>query len=485
MNCLVSDFRNFEKLVYWVLLSVLILAVSCGGCLAQQPSEVNSSVRDDRIGVSVHFSQGWSIDSVMPMIAQLGIGWIRDDLSWAELERQKGVYEIPKKTRLWINAARRHGLKVLLILNFANPLYSDPYDPKAYARAAAWLAKELKDEIHAIEVLNEPNNFGFRDTYGGAWNGFEPDQSVSPYVRRYVDLLNAAARAIKASNPSMQVIGLGAPPPASFRMIELGLARGVDGITDHPYSSGMPEIIPYSADADRIKRDGIATADASGTFVSQVSMFRTQARKFGATQAVWHTEWGHPTTRSRPEKLGLSEEGQAAYILRRLLESRAIGVQHTFIYLFKDEGLNPYSDYENFGLVRNDLSRKQAYFVIQRATNLLSATEAVQAGNGAQIKVDHTTTQSGLDPRCYTFASSNKRTVLVAFWEPTPWVASPSVSQATITLPSSAKPQRAWIYDLLSGAKTEITLRKSERNRASVDVSISGVPQMLIVRSNL
>ena len=97
-----------------------------------------------------------------------------------------------------------------------------------------WPAK-LANDVQAIEILNEPNNFGFRTTYGGAWNGNEPNGSVSPYVQKYVQILNAAAKEIKLANPQMTVIGLGAPAPASFRMIALGLAPQVDGLTDHPY----------------------------------------------------------------------------------------------------------------------------------------------------------------------------------------------------------------------------------------------------------
>ena len=136
----------------------------------------------------------------------------------------------------------------------------------------------------------------------------------------------------------------------------------------------MPELIPYAATPEMLRRDGIATADAQGTFVSQVSMFRAQAKKWGATEKLWHTEWGYSTVRAKPDKHkpGMSEETQAVYILRRLLESEAIGVEHTFIYDFKDDGVDPYSDYENFGLIKNDRSPKQAYFAVQRVTGILA-----------------------------------------------------------------------------------------------------------------
>ena len=164
----------------------------------------------------------------------------------------------------------------------------------------------------------------------------------------------------------MTVIGLGAPPPASFRMIALGLAPELDGMTDHPYSNAnqIPEIIPYGATPVMLMRDGIATADAQGTFTSQVSMFRAQAKQWGSTEKLWHTEWGYSTVEAKPEKRqrALSQETQAVYIVRRILQSDGIGVEHTFIYDFKDDGTDPYSDYENFGLVKSDQVSKSVLF---------------------------------------------------------------------------------------------------------------------------
>jgi hypothetical protein len=235
--------------------------------------------RDDRIGVCTHFGQNWSVEELMPLIAKSGVGWIRDELGWASLEPAPGSYQIPPKTRAWIHAARRAGLKIDFILDYGNPAYDDRYDTAAYAKAAGWLARELADDVQAIEILNEPQNFGFRTIYGGAWNGNEPKGSVSAYLQEYVQLLNAASKAIKLTNSQMTVIGLGTPPPASFRMIALGLAPQVDGLTDHPYGGRILELIPYAATPAMLQRDGIATADAEGTFASQVSMFRAQARK--------------------------------------------------------------------------------------------------------------------------------------------------------------------------------------------------------------
>jgi hypothetical protein len=458
-----------------VLGSNFLFAITTCVC-AQAIAE--GSGRDDRVGVCTHFAQNWSVEEIMPLVAKAGVGWIRDELGWAAMEPTPGNYHIPAKTLAWIHAARRAGLKIDLILAYGNPAYPDHYDTDAYAKAAGWLAGAVAGDVQAIEILNEPNNFGFRTTYGGAWNGNETNGSISPYVQKYVQLLNAATKAIKLANPQMTVIGLGAPAPASFRMIALGLAREVDGLTDHPYGVQMPELVPYAATPDILQRDGIATADAKGTFASQVSMFRAQARKWGAPEKLWHTEWGYSTVRARPEKhqRALSEDTQAVYTLRRVLESDGIGVEHTFIYDFKDDGVDPYSDYENFGLVKIDRSPKRSYFAVQRVTGLL-------AGMRVPDKQASIESEPPADQECYTFSSADKQRAVVAFWEAKPWEAKAIASNVVITLPLASEPRHVFLYDLLSGNQTEIPWKGSEDNRISIKVSISAAPKLVIARS--
>jgi hypothetical protein len=450
------------------------------GVGAQTISE--SVGRDDRIGVCTHFSQNWPVAEIMPLIASSGAGWIRDDLGWGGMESKPGSYHIPAKVRGWIQAARKAGLKIDLILDYGNPAYADRYDTAAYAKAAGWLARELANDIQAIEILNEPNNFGFRDLYGGQWNGNERNGSVSPYLSKYMQILNAAAKEIKLANPNMTVIGLGTPPPASFRMVALGLVPQVDGLTDHPYTAQLPEFVPYPANPIILLRDGIATADSIGTFASQVSMFRAQAKKYGATDKLWHTEWGYSTVHAKPDKPGTSEETQAVYILRRLLESEAAGVEHTFIYDFKDDGADLFSHEQNFGLVHNDLSAKPAYSGLQRLTGFLAATGAVPPAKQASIEDDPAVKSGRLGYRCHTFSSADEQTTVVAFWEAKAWDPNAIMANTTITLPLAHEPRHVFLYDLLSGNQTDVSWNRVNGQRFSTTTSISAAPKLLIFR---
>jgi hypothetical protein len=476
----VERFASVTNFIRIFVLGLNCLLVAAADVAAQTNAE--SPERDDRIGVGTHFSQNWPVETVMPLIARSGAGWIRDDFGWAGMEPTPGNYHVPAKARTWIQAARKAGLKIDLILAYGNPAYRDRYDTDAYAKAAGWLARELGNDIQAIEILNEPNNFGFRDTYGGQWNGNERNGSVSPYLRKYVQILNAAAKEIKLANPNMTVIGLGTPPPASFRMIALGLAAQVDGLTDHPYTNQLPEYVPYPANPIILLRDGIATADDKGTFASQVLMFRAQARKYGATDKLWHTEWGYSTAHGKPDKPGMSEETQAVYILRRLLESEAAGVEHTFIYDFKDDGPDPNSHEQNFGLVHNDLSAKQAYLCLQRLTGLLAGTAAVPLTKQASIENGPGVQPGHLGYRCHTFSGSDEQTTIVAFWEPKTWDPNATTVDVAISLPQTHEAHHVFLYDLLSESRKEVTWKRSGDNRISAVTPISGAPKLLVFR---
>src|ERR1700693_5758035 len=74
------------------IVSLLILSTLSHALSAEEP------IREDRVGICAHFSQNWSVDQVMPLIAKLGVGWIRDDLPWKDLEHTPGNYQIPAKT---------------------------------------------------------------------------------------------------------------------------------------------------------------------------------------------------------------------------------------------------------------------------------------------------------------------------------------------------------------------------------------------------
>ncbi|AHF91168.1 hypothetical protein OPIT5_14070 [Opitutaceae bacterium TAV5] len=377
------------------------------------------------MGVATHFAhktpwmKTWDAERHIPMIADLGVGWIRDEITWRDVEPRRGQYRISENTRKWIDIANAHGLKIIACFNNDNrENYEDRWDPVAYGRAAAWLAKELDGKIHAIEILNEPFG-GYAKTFTGGkphnWAGREPDGSVSPWIAHYAKLLNTAADAIKAANPRMTVIGLGNVMPQNYHHLEMGVSRNVDAITDHPYSfRSPPEIVPHPDNETYRKRVGFAVADASGTFASYVRMCLEKSRQHNGPSRYWITESGWTTYREgdpkkKPLYAGFSEAAQARYAQRRLVEGLAVGVEVNILYDFLDDygragggkgnpdvPGDPFDPEQNFGLVRQGDIPKPAYAAVQKVAR---ATAGFRIGSPVRIKAFPFSDRSENKPR--------------------------------------------------------------------------------------
>lgn len=379
------------------------------GTLAQaQPSEqveplsasLESSitpVRNEHMGICTHFvrkrgMEHWDPETYMPMVADLGLGWIRDEVLWSQIEPTPGHYVIPDKAREWIDLAAKYDLKICLTLAGGNWDYEDAYDPEAYARAAAYLATALKDKVQAIEILNEPFH-GYAEYYGegtrkgGDWYGRSTKtDEVQGWVERYRILINQAADAIKAANPDMKVVGLGSFPAINYRQIEGGLAGTVDGITAHPYSyRTVPELVPYAASQRNFVRNGNRNvADAEGTFASFIQMLREFSAEYDGPKEIWLTEWGFSNFRLRKDHRGnywgFTPEAAAAYIQRRYMECLGLGVEMSAVYSLMDDRYNmndrplesSMNSENNFGLLTSDGEKKPAYNAVR---NVAIATD--------------------------------------------------------------------------------------------------------------
>jgi hypothetical protein len=400
--------------------------------------------RDDRLGVDTHFSQNWDLNAVMPPIAHCEFGWIKDDIYWSEFEKAKGVYQIPPKVQNWINLANRYGLKICASIPYGNDLYADPYDPAAYSQFAAWLAQKFAGKIHAIEICNEPNdNFKSKET---------------DWWHKYVNLLNVSAKAIKAVNPQLTVIGLGANPNENYSMMAIGISPLVDGLTDHPYGWGILGLMD------------------SQSFPAFVNEWRTNARKYNTTTSMWLTEWGNSTF-TLPGGFVVTEEMQAQWEAARLIENHALGVEHSFIYVFKDESDDPHSNYANYGLVHMDLTPKPALGTINRVTKLLAG---LKANAVAPETYDVPSNFAWKDYRVYRFDAVDGSKAVIALWQ-----ASHDSSAVSLKIHQPGA-KAVTLCDPVSGNEvpTSFSWDSNDPNGGvlAMHVSVSDTPQLLLIQ---
>jgi len=427
------------------------------------------------MGTNTHFCQGWNPNTIMPLIEQSGFGWIRDEIYWNDVEMIKGTYIIRPKVLKWIKEAHKHNLKLILILNGKNKLYTDIYDADAYAKFAGNMAKQLRGLVDAFEILNEPANFGYMAFYGGRWNGLEKNGSISSWVGKYVNLCNKAAMAIKKTNPSVKVIGLGSVAPVNFRQLAMGISPAMDGIVDHPYSyRTVPEIVPYASSKHILKRDGIATADTLGTFSSMINMYRQQSKKYNGPKEIWLTEFGY--TNYQPDKPGMyagfTLNAQAKYLQRRFMECLGLGVYVAVQYDFKDDGKDIHSAEHNFGLVDANLKIKPAYTALKIFTK---ATAGLSPSGNVSVKVfpyadrpdqfpivwDGSILAAPGTMPVYGFHDQSGKTV-IAIWSAERSNGELNPRLADIEIASNKKITNVKITDLMTGKESICPFKKTE-----------------------
>lgn len=307
-------------------------------------------------------------------IAALGVGWVRYDIEWSNIEASQGQFNWSDYDRE-VQAVSRHGLQSLAIIDYtpawarrsdcSSSKMCAPADPQAYAAfAAAVVSRYQAYGLRYFELWNEPNNLNF---YLPAANPTE-----------YVGLLKAAYPAIKAANPNAVVLTGGtAPadssggylsPPDFVRGIYQAGGKGYfDAIAAHPYTW------PYSP----------AWHNPDGAWGQLTTIHSIMAANGDGGKKIWLTEYGAPT--GGPGQIATSgfntAEGSADHVTESLQlklvtdsilgESPISWIGPLFWYSYKDAGTSPTTVENFFGLVRADGSHKPAYdeFVRMVATH--------------------------------------------------------------------------------------------------------------------
>ncbi len=260
--------------------------------------------------------------------ADLGIRWAKWQVQWKDFEGGgPGQRNWPDDV---VNTFNGAGIQLLASIvkapNWARPANTDfsvegpPADPGTYASFVGEFAGRYCGRVQAIEVWNEQN-------LHYEW-GNEPLDAA-----RYVRLLAAAYRAIKAACPSMIVVSgaptpTGANPPAAIRdttyleqMYRAGLKNYADAIGAHPSGYGNPPDSRFQDwQAGNYSRPS-HVSDPSFFFRNTMEQYRNIMVKYGdGNKRIWPTEFGWASTGSPypgyEYALYNSEQQQGEYIVR-------------------------------------------------------------------------------------------------------------------------------------------------------------------------
>jgi len=310
----------------------------------------------DGFGVNIHFT-GDPRD--LDLIAEAGFKFIRMDLSWSGIERQKGVYNFERTGYdALTEGCTKRGIRILYILDYSNNLYESDSSVqteqgrKAFAAFAEAAAKRYAGKGILWEIWNEPNLRQF-------WN---PQPSADDYCK----LVAETAPLVKRADPTGLIVApatSGIPLGWLEQCFKQGLLSHIDVLSVHPYRSKPPEtvIADYTALRELIGRYAPA----------------------GKQIPVISGEWGYSNINW--DKNPLSNNLQAQYLARMFLTNLYQGIAVSIWYDWKNDGTGPNEREHNFGTVGHDLTPKAAYLAAQTLASTLAGytiKDRIDLGSG-------------------------------------------------------------------------------------------------------
>ena len=276
-------------------------------------------------GVAEHFL-GTHNARLAQIVATMGAGMVRDDATWAAVERAPGSYNFSSFDPS-MQMLQQNGLDPLLILDYNNRFYDNgqtPYDAAgfmAFASYAKALVMHYGQQVKAVEMYNE---------YNGTF-------STGPCARKaacYAQLLRYTYQAIKSVRPDVTVVG-GAVFSTDTNWFKQLFANGglayMDAVSDHPY-----------APLDLVSPEVQGLEEEMQELQGLIRQYN-----HGVAKPIWITEIGWPSC-----LLHVSERAQADYLVRGTILSQAAGVQKIFWYDAVNDGSDSTKMEQNFGLLR-------------------------------------------------------------------------------------------------------------------------------------
>jgi hypothetical protein len=316
---------------------------------------------------------------LMEEATDLGVKWSREEIAWANLERdgkghiQWDVYDP------WINELRKRNFNIVgtiqttpswasgVPMHIPDWYWYVPRDPQDFVDFAYEVALHYRGKIDVWEIWNEQDvDITFK------CNGCDT-------ARIYADMLAGSYAAIKRANPRATVLigGLSIHDYNNNGMAFLDRVVAASGgrlnfdiLSIHPY---MPDRPPESTDPRTIVQN----------FQYRLDMTLKWLRDHNAgNKEIWITEHGYSTC-NPCGTLGVTEEEQARRLVRlHAIAMAAPNVTHFSYFQLKDKFNAPSTDlWGNMGILRNDLSYKPAAAAYRVMTRELEGATFLSQGS--------------------------------------------------------------------------------------------------------
>lgn len=283
---------------------------------------------------------------VVKQIKKLGVGIVRVDFPWNDIEKQQGVFNYARYDQI-VDLLTKNDIEILAVVgyspNWAARAWNMPPDNLDYFyRCALNLVNRYKGKIKYWECWNEPDS----KTYFALQDG----------MRTYTKLLKKFYKAIKGVDSDALVLHGGVTTNGFYAIKDIIKNGGT-------YSFDIANIHPFvGPEREQFKTE----------MRNKIVALRKLLWESGKMPRIWVTEIGCPgvsktdSSKTWWEGYAQTEEEQAEFLREAIPYLKDIeGVEKVFWAFFKDNENHFRNAVDNFGLVRKDGRSKAAYKVYQ------------------------------------------------------------------------------------------------------------------------
>lgn len=287
------------------------------------------------------------------LVRAAGVTSIRTDAHWAFIERRRNRLLVEPHWHRYLAETEQNRLASMFILGYGNSHHGGGQKPRseplrqAFNRYVGFVAKSFQGRIAHYEI----------------WNEWDMEAPADPLLSQdYLRLVTDAAGIIRQQDPQARVLAgsvttKGIESGFAKRLVEGGVMNSVDGLSLHPYV--------------HCRNRSRNTPEAWIEWLAEVDLELT--RIAGKPVPLYLTEMAWPAHKG---SCGVDEITQAAYLARSFFLARTLpNIRGMWWYNFRNDGTDPTEREHNFGLVRQDLTKKPAYEVLAAISPVVGGYE--------------------------------------------------------------------------------------------------------------
>jgi hypothetical protein len=266
--------------------------------------------------------EDWKQERTLEMAQAAGIGWIKQQFSWEEIEPvHKGEFEWAKYDRI-VDLAERYGMNLIARLDRPpdwtrqdNRFKTRPPDDfEDYGDFVYEVVRRYRGRVRYVQIWNEPN-------LSAEW-GFQRVDAAA-----YTRLLAAAYRRAKEADPGVVVLSA----PLAMTLEDASMRGNHNDLVflDEMYRAGAADVFDVlSANAFGFDRPPEDPPDPEVLNFRRVELQREIMERYGDDdKAVWINEYGwNAAPASFPDELltweRVTEAQQAEYTVRGIAWAR-------------------------------------------------------------------------------------------------------------------------------------------------------------------